>query len=108
DQIARWRLNLAAEGVWSGDAPVAFHDHGLQLLGTLQTLSEWQYLFGINKDGKGDTIGGLTFDLDTGLQSLTHVNLDALSEQQFFLSGSYQLSYQNQDTAETTLDLIET
>lgn len=62
DQVARWYSIMSLPNLWEGRAPAGLGDHGLQVLGTMQTMSDLQYFYGLAVNSTGGFYGGLTVD----------------------------------------------
>ncbi len=93
-QASRWALIMGLPNMWTAEAPVAFGDHGLQLLHTAQMMAEWQYMFGLEKSARGLAYGGMTFDPREGLAGkLAAFDPRVNTQGHRIISGSYIISY---------------
>lgn len=104
DMTARWNLVLSLGAFWRNEEPMAFGHHGLQVLETARALSEWKYLFGLDKDSQGGFYGGLTFETAEPLgQKLQRLDPREEPEARRTLSGTYKLSIPDDTSA---VDLV--
>lgn len=92
DMTGRWNFIMSMSNVWKEEEPLAYGNHGLQILETARVLSEWKYLFGIDPDQKGGHYGGLTFETNEP-KATDLIRLDPRDEPEArrTFSGHYRL-----------------
>lgn len=92
DMTARWNLVFSVENFWRDKPPMTFDHHGLQVLESIRTLSEWKYFLGLDKRPSGEHYGGLTFDTATPLSTeLMSFNPRVEKDARRIVAGSYTL-----------------
>jgi hypothetical protein len=93
-QASKWAHVLSLDSLWvAGKSPIGFKDHGLQMLATAATLSEWLYAFGLEKSADGASVGGLAFDPAIGMNAPLGAFDPRTSNGSGILSGSYSVSF---------------
>ena len=104
-----WALIWGIPAMWNGDSPIAYKDHGLQLLHSMRSLAEWQYIMGLTVDStSGRTHGGLTFDPNGALDSLAPFDPRSLPEDVYrVFGGEYQVSYSAAGAIDMALSGLE-
>lgn len=102
-----WNLVFGAEDLWTVDQATgtAKGDVGAQALEVTRAFAEWAYILGIGSDGKPNGMGGLAFDLKTGLANFSTPTrpADITDDEARYISGNYVISYpQNQTALQTS------
>jgi hypothetical protein len=90
EQALRWRMifrELADASKTSPPKPD-------QIIAIAKALSEWKYIFGIEKDESGESYGGLTLDAHNGDSQLLR-SFDPRQEQDYvgYISGAFEVYY---------------
>lgn len=107
-QASRWALIMGLPNMWQAEAPIAYNDHGLQTLHTAQMMSEWQYMFGLEKAANGTVYGGVTFDPREGLNGkLAGFDPRTDIKGKRVVSGSYVISYDQADQLDLAISVQE-
>ncbi len=109
EQFVRWYYIFSIDNFWTDDKPLDNDNHGIQLLSSLQVLSELQYSLGIAVPGQSTPHGGLSFDAKEGaVATPSKFDLRAEPDATRYFSGKFKLSYKNGDIVDIASDLSET
>jgi hypothetical protein len=111
EQAAKWVHILSLDALWQGTEPLGFGDHGLQLVATMRTFSEWEYMFGLQTSAKtARPYGGLSLDLASlDSRQLGAYNLRAQpSLPPRLVTGSYSIGYPKTSTIDLVTNGSET
>jgi hypothetical protein len=104
-----WALIWGIPAMWNGESPIANKDHGLQLLHSMRSLAEWQYIMGLEVDStSGRPHGGLTFDPSGALGNLAAFDPRTLPDDVYrVFGGEYQVSYSSAGAIDLALSGFE-
>ena len=103
EQAAKWAYIFNRPKLWQKieDNTILQVEPSLELLHLFRTLMEWNYLFGIDSNTDGKSLGGMTVSIETAMQPAESDNeLSKFDPRQAYslarcLTGNYTVSYPN-------------
>ncbi len=95
-QASKWMLVQGTGALWKNTTPLAFGDHGLQLLATSMTMAEWKYVFGLDESSSNTIYGGLAFNPAQGINApIGKFDPRVDTGRSGIVSGQYTISFPN-------------